>query len=34
MTEGRERRRVAVELAGQPEMTIFFRDGHTLLRVG
>src|SRR3989454_6479921 len=31
-TEGRERRRVAVELAGQPEMTIFFRDGHTLPR--
>src|SRR5947208_9442587 len=32
VTEGRERRRVAVELAGQPEMTIFFRDGHTLPR--
>jgi hypothetical protein len=31
MTEGRERSRVAVELAGQPEMTIFFSGGHTLL---
>ena len=32
VTEGRERRRVAVELAGQPEMTIFLSGGHTLLK--
>ena len=32
VTEGCERRRVAVELAGQPEMTIFLSGGHTLLK--
>ena len=34
VTQRGERRRVAVELAGQLEMSLFFRLGHTLLRTG